>query len=204
MRVGLTGGIASGKSTVLAFFKACGAATVDADVIARQVVEPGTVGLKRIEEHFGKAYVRADGRLDREKLGRLIFSDTEKRKALNDLLHPLIRAEIERQMAQLERQTPERPVIADIPLLVENGLTDWFRRMIVVYVPEEIQLRRLMRRNGWSEQEAKQRIAAQMPLKEKKKYADYVIDNSGSLENTKQQVERIWGCLCREIGQVDE
>lgn len=203
MRVGLTGGIASGKSTVLAHFKKCGAAVIDADVIARQVVEPGTEGLQRIVEAFGAAYVRGDGTLDRAKLGQLIFADEAKRKALNALLHPLINADMRRQMVAHEQAAPHVPVLVDIPLLIENDLMHLFERIVLVYVPLHVQLERLMARNALSETEARLRIAAQMSLDEKKPYADYVVDNSADIANTKRQVEAIWDFLCRESGQVE-
>lgn len=201
MRVGLTGGIASGKSTVLAHFRSCGAATIDADVVAREVVEPGSEGLRHVIDRFGPEYIRDDGTLDRAKLGQLVFADDEQRQALNAILHPLINARIRQRMTQLARQTSGAPVIVDIPLLIENRLTDLFDRIIVVYIPQTMQIERLMVRDGLSKDEALQRIRAQMPLDEKKEYADCIIDNSSSVENTRRQVERIWNCLCREMGQ---
>ena len=202
MRVGLTGGIASGKSTVLDQFKALGASVIDADLVAREVVEPGTEGLKRIIEHVGSDYIQDDGTLDRAKLGQTIFADDAKRKTLNRLLHPLINVRTREQMAHFETVNPDVPVIVDIPLLIENKLMDMFDRVVVVYVPKLLQIQRLMARNGLNEDEAKQRIQAQMPLGEKRQYADYVVDNSGDVENTRRQVDRIWGSLCREMGQV--
>lgn len=201
MRVGLTGGIASGKSTVLAHFRSCGAATIDADAVAREVVEPGSEGLRHVIDRFGPEYIRDDGTLDRAKLGQLVFADDEQRQALNAILHPLINARIRQRMTQLARQTSGAPVIVDIPLLIENRLTDLFDRIIVVYIPQTMQIERLMVRDGLSKDEALQRIRAQMPLDEKKEYADCIIDNSSSVENTRRQVERIWNCLCREMGQ---
>lgn len=201
MRVGLTGGIASGKSTVLAQFKAHGASVIDADVIAREVVAPGTEGLQKIVANFGPAYIQEDGTLDRAKLGQLIFADEAERKKLNRLLHPLINRRMREQMNRYETACPAVPVIADIPLLIENNLTALFDRIVVVYVPKALQIERLMRRDALTGEEAEQRINAQMPLEDKKKYADYVIDNAGSVDNTRRQVEDVWDSLRREIGQ---
>lgn len=201
MRVGLTGGIASGKSTVLAQFKKCGASIVDADAVAREVVEPGTEGLKRVIERFGPEYIEENGTLDRAKLGQLIFADETERKALNEILHPLINAKIRQQMTYFETAAPEIPVIVDIPLLIENNLMDMFDRVVVVYVPKFLQVKRLMARNGFSDDEAKRRIQSQMPLDDKRQHADYVVDNSGDVENTRRQVERIWVSLRQEMGQ---
>lgn len=201
MRVGLTGGIASGKSTVLSHFKTCGASVIDADVVAREVVRPGTEGLKKVIDRFGTDYIREDGTLDRSKLGQLIFTDEAKRKQLNGILHPLINANIRHKMQQLEAATPAIPVVVDIPLLVENDLMRLFDRVVVVYIPEHLQIERLMARNGLTDKEAEQRIRSQMPLDDKKRVADYVIDNSGEVENTERQVEHIWVSLRQEMGQ---
>lgn len=201
MRIGLTGGIASGKSTVLAQFKAKGASTIDADVVAREVVAPGTEGLKRVKNHFGAEVIKSDGTLNRRKLGQLIFADESQRQTLNRLLHPLINTRIRRRMQECERAAPDVPVVVDIPLLVENQLQDMFDRIVVVYIPRKLQMERLMKRDGLTEEEANQRIQAQMPLEDKKQVADDVIDNSGGIENTERQVGRIWVSLRQEMGQ---
>lgn len=201
MRVGLTGGIASGKSTVLDRFQELGASVVDADVVAREVVEPGTEGLRQIIAHFGRDFVQPDGTLDRAKLGQLIFRDEKERRKLNNILHPIINGRMRQQMTHLEKEKPDTPVIAEIPLLIENNLTRMFDRIIVVYVPEQVQVERLMKRNGLKEREAKERLKAQIPIEEKRRYADFIVDNSGDVENTRRQVDRIWGALRREMGQ---
>lgn len=201
MRVGLTGGIASGKSTVLDRFQELGASVVDADVVAREVVEPGTEGLRQIIAHFGRDFVQPDGTLDRAKLGQLIFRDEKERRKLNNILHPIINGRMRQQMAHFEKEKPDTPVIAEIPLLIENNLTRMFDRIIVVYVPEQVQVERLMKRNGLKEREAKERLKAQIPIEEKRQYADFIVDNSGDVENTRRQVDRIWGALRREMGQ---
>lgn len=201
MRVGLTGGIASGKSTVVEILKELGAKIVDADDVARQVVAPGTEGLEQVVVQFGPQYIKPDGTLDRAKLGQRIFSDETERQRLNGILHPLIRKEMTRQMAVLADGGSHHPIIADVPLLIENQLMSMYDRIVVVHVPEAVQVERLQARDGLTEKEATTRVRTQIPLEEKKQYADYLIDNAGSVKNTKQQVDRLWVSLCQEIGQ---
>ncbi|CAM3138297.1 dephospho-CoA kinase [Sporolactobacillus spathodeae] len=187
IRIGLTGGIASGKSTVATWLKEMGFPLIDADQIARDVVRPGEEGLVRLVARFGRGVLHADGSLDRGKLGRLVFADQEKRKELNALLHPLIRRRMRETLDALQAQG--LPVVfLDIPLLFESGLEDWTDRSIVVYVPQPIQLKRLMERNQLGEEEAMARIRAQMPLAEKRKMATAVIDNSGPQVQTHEQL----------------
>ena len=191
MRVlGLTGGIGSGKSSVTQMFKQLGAEVIDADQFARDVVEPGQPALAEIVSTFGRDILLSDGRLDREKLGRIIFADAAARSRLNAITHPRIR---ERMEAEVE-QRRGRPglLLLDIPLLYENSRTSLVEKVIVVWVDLATQLRRLTGRNRLSIEQARQRIASQMPLDEKKARADLVIDNTGSLEYTRRQVERIY------------
>lgn len=187
MRIGLTGGIASGKSTVSSWFRRHGFPVIDADQIARQVVAPGEEGLKRVIEVFGSEMVSADGTLDRARLGSMIFHDPKKRQKLNHLLHPLIRQRMREQMDACEAQGCPA-VVLDVPLLFEGPLTGWTDRTIVVYVTRETELSRLMRRDHLSKAEALARIQAQMSLEEKKKRADAVIHNDGTVACTEQQL----------------
>jgi len=200
LNVGLTGGIACGKSTVSGMLEARGAAIVDADRIARDVVLPGQPALQDIREAFGDDVLLADGTLNRKALGAVVFGDEAARRKLEAILHPRIRAEMARQMADWNEREPGRLVVVDIPLLYESGLDKRFdfEEIIVVYVPREVQLERLMKRDGLSSEAAEQRLDAQMPIERKKELADVVIDNSGSLEQTEAQVEaylRRKGCL---------
>lgn len=195
MDIGLTGGIATGKSTVSEMFRKRGAIVLDADQIAREVVEPGTEGARRIRERFGASFFDSEGRLDRAALGQLVFRDEQARKDLSRLLHPLIVEELKKRSQEAQRHDPQAIVIWDVPLLIESRLTNLVEKVIVVYIPESLQLRRLMTRNHFSEEEAWRRIRAQLSIEEKKKYADYVIDNSGSIENTERQVDRLWNYL---------
>lgn len=188
--IGLTGGIASGKSTVSNMIKEMGITVVDADQIARDVVEIGEPAYNKIVEVFGIEILLKDQSLNREKLGALIFSDQKKREQLNEIVHPAVRKEMLQQVKK-EKELESRAVVLDIPLLFESKLTYLVDKTILVYVDEKTQLERLMQRNGYTEEEAKLRIQSQLPLKEKRKLADEIIDNNGSLENTQTQLNAV-------------
>lgn len=190
MIIGLTGSIASGKSTVSNMLKELGLPIVDADLVARQVVEPGTETLRKITEAFGEEILTEKGELDRPKLGAIIFNDEEKRKVLNSIIHPAIRKEMLRQRDE-HITKGEKAVIMDIPLLFESKLQHYVEKIIVVTVTEDVQLKRLMVRNQFSEEEALSRIRSQLPLSVKEQGADAVINNNGSLEETKKQLLNI-------------
>ncbi|MBH8597563.1 MULTISPECIES: dephospho-CoA kinase [unclassified Thermoactinomyces] len=200
MLLGLTGSIATGKSTVAEMLKRRGAVVVDADQVARKVVEPGSLGLNRIKGTFGSEMLTADGQLDRAKLGELVFADEEARLRLNALLHPLIMDEMKRMTAESLDKNPKSIVIWDVPLLIEENLTQFVEQVIVVYVPQAIQLKRLMERNHLTKTEAIKRMQSQLSIEEKKKVADYIIDNSGSLEETERQVDQLWRYLTLKSG----
>lgn len=192
MIIGLTGSIASGKSTVANMLRERGYPIVDADVIARQVVEPGSPLLAEISSVFGSKVIREDGSLNREGLGAVIFGNEEKRRRLNELMHPAIRA---RMVSEKERYLEQgyQTVIMDIPLLFESKLHSYVEKILVVSVPKELQKQRLMSRNSLTEAEAAARIASQLDMKVKEEGADAVIDNSGTLEETERQLETILG-----------
>jgi dephospho-CoA kinase len=191
--LGLTGGIGSGKSTVASMFSELGADVIDADDLARQIVEPGQPALAEIQAAFGPAVVGTDGRLDRKRLADIVFADTGSRARLNAITHPRIR---ERMNAEVEeRRRQPGLLILDIPLLFENALTGSVEKTIVVWLDEATQLARLTARDGQEVAAARARIAAQLPLDEKKALADYVIDNSGTREQTRRQVERLFALL---------
>ncbi|MFJ7971083.1 dephospho-CoA kinase [Psychrobacillus sp. NPDC096389] len=197
MIIGLTGSIASGKSTVSNMLKVLGYPIIDADIVARIVVEKGTETLETITEVFGQEVIAEDGSLNREKLGGIIFSDPSKRKTLNDIIHPAIRAEMLRQKEQLLKEGYPT-IIMDIPLLFESKLQSYVEKILVVTVSEEMQLERLMARNNFTLEEAKARIQSQLPLSIKEKEADAVIYNNGTLESTEQQLKKIlseWNVL---------
>ena len=193
MIIGLTGGIACGKSTVSAMLAERGAFVVDADRIAREVVMPGEPALAEIAAVFGQAVIRDDGTLDRRKLGEIVFADPEKRKRLEAITHPAIRERMWARIRRVKADEPGRIVVADIPLLYETGQQGLYDGVLVVYAPREVQIRRLMARNPeLTEAQALERINAQMDIERKKELADWVIDNGGSLESTGRQVEALW------------
>lgn len=184
--LGITGGIATGKSTAVAHFQQLGFPIVDADLIAREVVLPGTPGLASVVAAFGERVLTDQGALNRDFLGEIVFSDGDKRKQLNQLLSPFIRQEILHQMATFKEQPL---VIVDIPLLYEAGYDQYMDQVAVIYVPEAIQKQRLMLRNQLSEAEADLRIASQLPIEKKKVRADVVFDNQGSVADLIQQID---------------
>ena len=190
MIIGLTGSIASGKSTVSAMLKQKGFPIVDADEIARLVVEPGTDVIKEIGETFGQEVLNQDGSLNREKLGELIFSNPSEREKLNAIIHPAIRTEMHRQKDEW-LSSGAQIVIMDIPLLFESKLQHFVDKIIVVSVTPEIQKQRLMSRNNLSEIEASNRIQSQLPMEVKEQGADAVIHNNGTVEATEKQLEII-------------
>ena len=192
LKVGLTGSIGVGKSFVLEVLRALGARTIDADAIARAVVEPGTPGLKALIEEFGAGILNQDGSLDRAKLASIVFRDEPRRQKLNSILHPFI---IERQdaiMRQWEQETPDAIAVVDAALMIESGGYKRFDKLIVVHCRPEIQLERLMKREALSQDEAERRTKAQMPQAEKMKHADFLIDSSDGFEDTRRQVESVW------------
>lgn len=190
MIIGLTGSIASGKSAISAMFKEKGFSIIDADIVARLVVEPGATTLQEIEHVFGQEIMNLDGTLNRDALGQIIFHNPAKRKQLNDLMHPAIRQEMLKQRDEMKSKGVET-IIMDIPLLFESRLQQFVEKILVVSVSEEIQLERLIKRNSLSKEEAEIRIKSQLPVSEKEKGADAVIYNNGTLEESKLQLERI-------------
>jgi dephospho-CoA kinase len=192
MNIGLTGGIACGKSTVSRMFVECGAALVDADQIARHVVKPDQEGWHAVIDRFGENIVLPDRTLDRKKLGEIVFADRQARLDLQSILHPLIRIEMRQQIQHYENSQPCQLVLVDVPLLFESNLQSMFEQTIVVYVDRDTQITRLMERDGLTKVEAEARLQSQMPIEQKKKLADFVIDNRGSREGTKRQVKALW------------
>ena len=193
--VGLTGGVGSGKSTVAAILRELGAEVVDADEASHAVYEPGTPGFAAVVRDFGEGYVRK-GRIDRDALGELVFKDSDARRRLNSIVHPLVRD----WMAQRTAEALERGadvVVQDVPLLFENKLEELFSTVVLVWVPEEVQVERLVGGRGFTPERAREVIAAQMPIDAKRSRATHVIDNSGTKESTRLQVERLWRALRR-------
>jgi len=196
--VGLTGGIATGKSTVSQFFVECGGQLIDADVLAREVVKPGRPALQQIVDAFGKDMLRPDGTLDRDRLGKAVFGDAKKRARLNAIVHPDVAVEQERRCREIAAKTPHAVVIYDAALLIEANAHPRMDRLIIVTADEQTQLARLQARDHLSAEEARARIAAQMPLAEKIKLADYVIDGTLPPEKLRAEVRRIYEDLTRQ------
>ena len=190
---GLTGGIASGKSTVSRMLRELGAHVLDADVLAREVVEPGTPGLAAVAARF-PGVLGPDGRLDRAKLGTRVFADANERAALNAIIHPLVREAFLEKVQALAAQGVER-IIYDVPLLIEGGLQASMDGVVLVWVPRDIQKARLKARDGLDEAAAEARLAAQLPLDDKRQYATWIVDNSGELASTRAQVEQVWRAM---------
>ncbi len=198
--IGLTGNIASGKSSVADMFEKLGAKIIDADRVARSVVEPQKPAWKEIVEKFGSGVLNSEGAVDREKLGEIVFNDDDKRCLLNDITHPKILEEI-KELIESTRNEENRIVIIEAALIVEKGgwLREIVQSLIVVSANEESRIERLMERNGYTRDEALSRISSQMPSAEKEKHGDFIIDNSGSPEATKSQVLNIW----KEISEAN-
>ena len=188
--VGLTGGIASGKSTVTAMFRELGAQVIDADQVARDVVEPGTPGLEEVARRF-PGVLDPSGQLDRAALGRRVFADPAERRALEAILHPRIREEVARRTEALAR-AGETVVLYDAALLIENGLHRGMDGVVLVSAPEAVQRARLAARDGLDDAAITARLAAQLPLADKRAHATWVVENGGSLDETRAQVRRIW------------
>ncbi len=211
IKIGLTGGIASGKSLVSSCFKRLGAYIIDADTIARQVVRPGSKPWKQIVKHFGKEILQEDGSLNRAMLGEIIFRDHSRRDILNNIIHPQVYEKINRDIKRFEDSIEKdqvnkkgldkgkRVVVVDIPLLIETGNIDEFDAIVVVYCDPDRQIERLRKRDNLSEEKARERLRSQMPLKDKLSYTDYTVDNNGTKTETEREVKRIWSELLKKL-----
>ncbi|WIY81629.1 dephospho-CoA kinase [Propionimicrobium sp. PCR01-08-3] len=198
LSVGLTGGIASGKTTVGKLLAERGALIIDSDLLAREVVESGTPGLAAIVERFGASVLASDGTLNRQALGALVFADERARADLNGIVHPAVR---QRRAELIAAAVDGSIVVSVIPLLVETGMQDDFDKVIVVDLPVETQLERLQLRNGLDETDARSRIAAQATRQQRLSAADWVIENSGSYDHLRQQVDMVWDQLVAELDE---
>ena len=202
LKVGLTGSIAVGKSFVLGVLAELGCQVLNADVTAREVVAPGSPGLQLVVEAFGKEILTADGNLDRSKLGEIVFADEQKRLRLNSILHPFVIAAQDERMRKWESDDPKGIAVIDAALMIESGGYRRFDKLIVVHCRPEVQLQRLMSRDGLDRGQAEQRIAAQMAQEEKKKFADFLIDTSDGFEDARQQTEAVFRQLSKS-GEAD-
>jgi dephospho-CoA kinase len=197
MRVGLTGGIASGKSTVSGMLTELGAVVIDADLLAREVVAKGTPGLARVVEAFGPGVLTADGEMDRAKVGEIVFADAERRRILEGIIHPLVRA----RGAEMEAEAgSDAVVVHDIPLLVETGQAGLFDAVVVVDVPEDLQVARMVSDRRWSAEDARARIAAQASRDERRAAATYLIENTGTREDLRRRATEVFERLLERSG----
>ncbi|MFE1047823.1 dephospho-CoA kinase [Streptomyces olivaceus] len=197
LRVGLTGGIGAGKSEVSRLLVDCGAVLIDADRIAREVVEPGTPGLAAVVEAFGADVLTEDGRLDRPKLGSIVFADRERLAALNSIVHPLVGERSRTLEEAAEAAAEDAVVVHDVPLLTENGLAPLYDVVVVVDADPATRLDRLVRLRGMSEQDARARMAAQATREQRREIADLVVDNDVPLEELRRRVREVWAELAR-------
>lgn len=195
LKVGLTGSIAVGKSYVCECFRELGCHVLDADVTARKAVEPGTQGLARIVEEFGDGVLLDDGTLDRKRLGSIVFRNEEKRLLLNSIIHPIVIEAQDNWLSTIEAEDPNGIAIIDAALMIESGGYKRFSKLIVVWCKPDIQLQRLISRDGLTAEEALKRISSQLPQEEKKRYADYLIDTSHGFEDTQRQVRKVFSSL---------
>ncbi len=198
LKVGLTGSIAVGKTYVCSVFRELGCHVLDADLTSREVVERGTPGLSQVVENFGDGILDVDGRLDRKKLGEIVFADMEKRQLLNSIVHPLVKERQNAWLVETEAADANGIAIIDAALMIESGGYKRLNKLIVVWCEADIQLRRLMERDGLDRESALLRINAQMPQDEKKRFADHLIDTSRGFDDTRQQVEHLYAVLRAE------
>lgn len=202
LKVGLTGSIAVGKSYVSGVLAELGCFVLDADQTARAVVEPYTTGWRQVVENFGSSVLNSDETINRAKLGAIIFADKPRRELLNQIIHPLVIAAQNEWLEQIAAQNKRAIAVIDAALMIESGGYQRFDKIIVVWCEPEMQIERLMQRNNFSREVALERIAAQMPQEEKKKYADFLIDTSGNFAVTKIRVERVYQNLLRLNGET--
>ena len=197
LNVGLTGGIASGKSTVAKIFVKNGAHLIDFDRLAHEVQEPEKPAWKEVVNHFGEEILQPDKKIDRVKLGNIVFADKEKLSKLNNIVHPLVYQEWQSRLEKIGKKEKHAIVLSDIPLLFEGNMQDLFDLTILVLIAPEEQISRLIMRNGVIKEEAEKRLKSQMPISEKISLADIVIDNEGSISETEKRVGQVWKELLR-------
>ena len=203
-KIALTGGIATGKSTVAKMLADLGAVIIDADRVAREVVEPGTDCWRELHKLLGEDFFTAEGELERRKLRECIIADAQCRKRVNEILHPAIMKAMEERWQEAQKASPTRIPIFDIPLLFEGGFADRYDLVILVYTPAAIQVERLMARDGLSRREAEQTLTMQLPIEAKKDRAQAIIDNADSEQHTRQQVQALWNELRAKVARCSE
>lgn len=203
INVGLTGGIGSGKSTVLKLFERHGAHLIDFDRLAHRVEEPGTEVWKKIVDRFGRNILNADGTIERTKLGAIVFGNAQERAALNAIVHPAVFEEWRREIKEISHAKEDAVIISDVPLLIEVGMQSLFDCVVLIYLPPDVQIERIMKRNGFGRRDAEERLAAQMPIGDKIPLCDFVIGNEGSIAETERKVDEVWNAIIRlrDVGE---
>jgi dephospho-CoA kinase len=204
LNVGLTGGIASGKSTVAKMFVKNGAHLIDFDGLAHEVQEPGKPAWKEVVNHFGEGILQPDKKIDRVKLGNIVFTDKKKLSELNNIVHPLVYLEWQSRLENICKKEKHAIVLSDIPLLFEGNMQKLFDLTMLVLIAPEEQIRRLMARNGVNKEEAEKRLKSQMPIGEKISLADIIIDNEGSIPETEKRVGQVWKELLKKEKQKND
>lgn len=196
--IGVTGGVGTGKSTVARMFGRLGAAVLDADRIAHDLLAPSTAVYRQVRRLFGPTVVDRDGRMDRKRLGEQVFASRRRMRQLTGIVHPAVRRRIREDLRRIRGCRPDAVVVLDIPLLVESGSAYRTDALVVVSAPASVAARRLHRRSGWSPEEVRRRASFQLPLRRKERRADFVVNNSGGLASTRRQVSRIWKQILKE------
>ncbi len=196
--VGLTGGIASGKSTASKIFKDLGAYIIDADVLSREVVEPSKPAWSKIVKRFGKEILNKDNSINRKKLAEIVFNNKKKRELLNSIVHPIVFKRAKEIEKEIVKKDPDAVIIFDAALLIESGAYKKMDKNIVVYADEDVQIKRLLNRNRFAKDEAVKRIRAQMPLKKKVEFADYIIDGNRTILQVRKDIKRVFERLKQE------
>jgi dephospho-CoA kinase len=204
LKIGLTGGIATGKSYVLGLLQELGCEVIDADIIAHRMIEPGQLAYKEIVDHFGRTVLDLAGKIDRARLGAIVFNDPRQRAKLNSIVHPRVFEAQERWFAELAERKPDAIAVVDAALMIETGSYRRYDKLIVVHCRPDLQLQRLMARNNLSREEASARISSQMPAEEKLRYADFAVDTSNGFEDTRLHVESLYSELHRMAGSERE
>ncbi len=201
--VGVTGNMGSGKTTVSRMLRDMGAEVVDADQLAREIVQPHRPAWRELVAEFGSSILREDGTIDRRRLARMVFADAERLRRLNEITHPRIIEEIDARIRAARRRGDTRVLVIDAPLIIEAGMVSMVDRIWLVRADQEVRMQRLLQRGEYTRSEIRDRLRAQMPENEQLRYADAVIDNSGCIEETRRQVRALWEELCKEIERKD-
>lgn len=204
LKVALTGGIATGKSVISEYLKKKGCYVCHSDLLAHELMEPGNFAWEKIVEHFGKSIILPDGRIDRKKLGEIVFNSEDERRFLNNLIHPLVLERKKKIIDELERTGKTKIFVSEAALTIEAGFQGFYHRIIVAHAPLEIRLKRLMERDGIEEELALKKIKSQLPNEEKLKYAHYIIDTSGKIKETIKWTKRVLKALLRDWKKLNK